>query len=80
MMAMYLIGAFFLVAGIWVVGLLLYVLTAGDEAPEGFEMDVEHNEDGTEQTPPKLWFTWLAEGLWSRPAAYIRKMLGLPQK
>jgi hypothetical protein len=77
----------------WLVGLPIYVFVDdGKEKPEGFETDVEHNPVTGKKLPkwswnPLLWplvlLYWLmvlAEMSWSKAAAAIRKMLGMPQK
>lgn len=63
-------------------GVVVYALLSNGEKPEPVETDVEHDSAGNKlaKSDPRYWLTVLVEGLFSYPAALIRKLFGLPQK
>lgn len=64
-------------------GVIVYALVDnGKEAPEPIETDVEHDSAGNKlsKSDPRYWLAVLVEGLFSYPAAALRRLFGLPQK
>ena len=60
------------------IAVIVYAVFFSDEKPEGFQNDVEHDNAGKPlpQVSVQYEATVVAEGLLSRPAAWLRKLFG----
>lgn len=67
----------FYAIGLYLLGLGLYMIFGGNEAPEGFQIDVEHDSAGKPlaKTNPLYWFSVVAEFLFSKPSAFLKGLV-----